>query len=204
MRRVERKRGQSLRALLSCRRAVGVFAVGALLPGANAGCGSGSTSATGSDQSADMCTPSDQDGVNGGYDTVLVSVSDTGFSVGGVDSGSTEMNISVQNLAIVTLTLTNTGTKPHDLVVQCIPTGLPATCMNPTSCFDNPDDAGTSTPNAVTLIPPIQPGTSQTLVVQVPLVEGIYNFISDVPGDDTTFEPDGGVSGDLVGDFVLM
>jgi len=133
-----------------------------------------------------------------------VSVSDTGFTVGGVDSGSTEPNISVQNLAIITLTLTNTGTKPHDFVVQCIPTGLPATCMNPTSCFDNPTDAGSATPNAVTLIPTLQPGTSQTIVVQTPLVEGVYNFISDVPGDDTTFEPDGGVSGAVTGDFVLM
>jgi uncharacterized cupredoxin-like copper-binding protein len=76
--------------------------------------------------------------------------------------------------------------------------------MNPTSCFDNPDDAGSATPNAVTLIPPLQPGASQTLVVQVPLVEGVYNFISDVPGDNTAFETDGGISGDLSGDFVLM
>jgi hypothetical protein len=133
-----------------------------------------------------------------------VSVSDTGFAVGGVDSGSTESNISVENLGIITLTLTNTGTKPHDLVVQCIPTGLPAACMKPTSCFDNPDDAGSSTPNAVTLIPPLQPGASQTIVVRAPLVEGVYNFISDVPGDATTFDADGGVSGTVTGDFVLM
>ena len=174
----------------------GAAAVGVLLAGANCGSSSG--------DSNNGCTPPDQDGVNGGYYKELVSVSDTGFTVGGVDSGSTEPNISVQNLGIITLTVTNTGTKPHDLVVQCVPTGLPAACMNPTSCFDDPTDAGSATPNAVTLIPPLQPGASQTLVVQAPLVEGVYNFISDVPGDDTTFEPDGGVSGNLAGDFVLM
>jgi hypothetical protein len=205
MKRVDEERVPRWRGALLLRRSAFVAcALGALLAGASAGCGPGNNATNGSDQSADMCTPGDQDGVNGGYYTILVSVSDTGFTVGGVNSGSTEPNITVQNLGIVTLTLTNTGTRPHDMVVQCIPTGLPAVCMNPTSCFDNPNDAGTSTPNAVTLIPPIQPGTSQTLVVQVPLVEGIYNFISDVPADDTTFEPDGGVSGNLVGDFVLM
>jgi len=157
-----------------------------------------------SNSNDNACTPPDQDGVNGGYDTEYVSISDTAFSVGGVDSGSTEKNISVQNLAIVTLIVTNTGTTPHDLVVQCIPTGLPASCMNPTSCFDNPLDAGMSTPNSTTLIPPLMPGESMTVTVQTPLVEGVYNFISDVPGDDTTFETDGGVAGGLTGDFVLM
>lgn len=178
------------------------IALGVLL--ASVGCGSGGGDAASNGQSAEACASSDQDGVNGGYYTFLVEVSDTGFAVGGVGSGSTESNIAVQNFAIMTLTLTNTGTKPHDLVVQCIPTLLPAACMAPTSCFDNLDDAGASTPNAVTLIPPLQPGASQTRVVQVPLVEGVYNFISDVPGDDTTFESDGGVSGNLSGDFVLM
>jgi hypothetical protein len=171
-------------------------AMGLLLASAN--CGS-----SGGGNNGDSCTPPDQDGVNGGYYTELVSVSDAGFTVGGVDSGSTESNISVQNLGIITLTLTNTGTKPHDLVVQCIPSGLPAACMKPTSCFDNPDDAGSSTPNAITLIPTLQPGASRTIVVQAPLVEGVYNFISDVPGDDTTFDSDGGISGKLTGDFVL-
>jgi hypothetical protein len=166
--------------------------------------GAGCNSSSGGGNASDSCAPPDQDAVNGGYYTVPVSVSDTGFAVGGIDSGSMEPNISVQNLAIVTLVVTNTGTKPHDLVVQCIPTGLPVVCMQPTSCFDNPDDAGSTTPNAITLIPPLQPGASQTLVVQTPLVEGVYNFISDVPGDDTSFEPDGGVSGNLAGDFVLM
>jgi hypothetical protein len=199
---MQAKHVRSSRGSLSDPRARAAFAVGALLAGA--GCGSGGTDITASGQSVDTCTAPDQDGVNGGYYTFLVSVSDTGFTVGGVDSGSTESNISLQNLGIVTLTLTNTGTRPHDMVVQCIATGLPAACMNPTSCFDNPNDAGSSTPNAVTLIPPLEPGSRQTVVVQVPVVEGVYNFISDVPGDDTTFEVDGDVSGNLAGDFVLM
>ncbi len=196
MKRAEEEPERCSRPTLLRRGLLGASAIGLLTAGANCSSGGGNN--------GDSCTPPDQDAVNGGYYTELVSVSDTGFAVGGVDSGSTESNISVQNLGIITLTLTNTGTKPHDLVVQCIPTGLPAACMNPTSCFDNPDDAGSATPNAITLIPTLQPGASQTLVVQAPLVEGIYNFISDVPGDDTTFESDGGVSGNLTGDFVLM
>lgn len=200
MKRGEKKRERCPDSALLHPILAGALAMG-LLP-ASANCGS-SGGRGGGDNSA-SCTPGDQDGVNGGYYTELVSVSDTGFAVGGVDSGSTESNISVQNLGIITLTLTNTGTKPHDLVVQCIPTGLPAACMNPTSCFGNPDDAGSSTPNAVTLIPPLQPGASQTIVVRAPLAEGVYNFISDVPGDATTFDSDGGVSGQLTGDFVLM
>jgi len=153
----------------------------------------------------DPCSTGDQDGVGGGNNVELVSVSDTGFTVGGVDSGSTEPNIAVENLANVTLTLTNTGTKPHDMVIQCIPTGLPASCMNPTSCFPNPADAG-STSNTVTLIPALAPGASQTITFVTPPVEGVYDFISDVPADNTQFNTpdDAGVTGNLTGDFVLM
>lgn len=202
MKRVDEKHRHRSRGSFYRPRTRAARALCALLGGA--GCSSGGSATRVGGQSADICAAPDQDGVNGGYYTFLVSVNDNGFTVGGVDSGSTEPNISLQNLGIMTLTVTNTGTKPHDMVVQCIPTGLPAACMNPISCFDNPDDAGSSTPNAVTLVPPMDPGASQTLVVQVPLVEGIYNFISDVPGDGTMFEADGGVSGKVAGDFVLM
>jgi hypothetical protein len=148
------------------------------------GCSSG--------DNADSCTPDDQDGVVGGAATVtvLLSVSDTGYAVGGVDSGSTEPNIAVQNLSNVTLTLTNVGTKPHGLHIACIPTGLPAGCPA-MSCF--PDNAN---------IPALAPGDSATVTFTTPAVEGAYPFTSGDEGDAAT-GADGGVS-DLVGEFVLM
>lgn len=66
----------------------------------------------------------DQDGVSGGSMTVLMTVSDTAFAVGGLDSGSDQRNIAVQNLSSVTLTLTNVGTKQHGFVVHCIRSGV--------------------------------------------------------------------------------
>jgi hypothetical protein len=147
-----------------------------------------------STSSVDNCNPGDNDGIVGGNYPVLVNVSDTGFAVGGVDSGSTEPNITTQNLGHVTLTVTNVGTKPHDLVIECIPSGLPAGCAQ-TSCFP-------STAN----VPALQPGETVTTPMFVtPAVEGSYPFISDVPGDDTQFNSaDGGVTGNLVGAFILM
>ena len=126
----------------------------------------------------------------GGNVTVLVSVSDTAFTVGGVNSGSTESNISLENSTNVTLTLTNTGTKPHDMTIACIPTELPAACMNQTSCF--PLEANIAT---------LMPGESKTVTFTAPVVEGIYQFVSDVDGDMTT-DSSGTVTG-LVGQFNL-
>jgi hypothetical protein len=143
-----------------------------------------------SDDGSDSCNPGDQDGVVGGNDIVLVNVSDTGYAVGGVDSGSTEPNIAVENSSHVTLTLTNVGSKPHDMQIACIPTGLPAGCPA-MSCF--PDNAS---------IPSLAPGASTTVSFTTPAVEGAYQFTSDV-GDDSTTGADGGVTG-LVGEFVLM
>jgi hypothetical protein len=143
-----------------------------------------------SEGNSDTCNPGDQDGMVGGDNIVLVNVSDTGYAVGGVDSGSTEPNISVQNFAHVTLTLTNVGTTPHSLRIACIPTELPQGC--PTmSCF--PDNAS---------IPALDPGQSATVSFVTPAVEGAYPFTSDVAGDSTP-EADGGELG-LVGEFVLM
>lgn len=138
----------------------------------------------------DSCDTGDQDGVVGGNNTVLLSVSDTAFAVGGVDSGSTEPNIAVQNLSNVTLTLTNVGTKPHSLSIGCVPTGLPAGCPS-MSCF--PANAN---------IPALAPGASSTTMFATPAVEGAYTFTSDVPGDSNA-GADGGATG-LVGEFVLM
>jgi hypothetical protein len=147
-----------------------------------------------STSNADSCNPGDNDGIAGGNTVRLVNVSDTGFAVGGVDSGSTEPNITSENLEYVTLTLTNVGTRPHDLVIECIPSGLPAGCAQ-TSCF--PPGAN---------VPTLQPGQSMTTPMFItPAVEGTYPFISDAPGDDTQYNPaDGGVTGSLVGAFVLM
>ncbi len=134
-----------------------------------------------SSTSGDSCAPGDQDGINEQSETVLLTVSDTAFAVGGVDSGSTERNITSQNSSLITLTLTNVGTKPHDLVIGCIPTGLPAGCPT-TSCF--PKGANFA---------PLAPGASMTTSFTTPAVEGAYSFTSDVAGD-----------GALIGEFVLM
>jgi hypothetical protein len=131
-------------------------------------------------ESADVCAPGDQDGVIGGETTVLLTVSDGGFAVGGVNSGSMQRNITIQNSSRVTLTLTNVGTKPHSFVVECIPSHSPAECPQ-TSCF--PMEA---------TIAGLQPGESATAQFTVPAVEGAYPFSSDLPGDEA-----------LVGQFVL-
>jgi hypothetical protein len=111
------------------------------------------------------------------------------FAVGGVDSGSDQRNIAVQNSSTVTMTLTNVGTKPHSLVVACIPTGLPAGCPSE-SCL--PASANISA---------LEAGQTATTTFNTPAVEGAYPFASDVPGD--TQIVDGTATG-LVGEFVLM
>ena len=142
------------------------------------GCGSDAKDDADGD---DACMPDDQDGVVGGNNTVLLNVSDTGFAVGGVNSGSTQPNIAVQNTSNVKLTITNVGTTPHSFHVACIPTELPAQCPQ-MSCF--PDAAN---------VPAIEPGDSVTVEFATPAVEGAYTFTSDEPGDEA-----------LIGQFVLM
>ncbi|HEY3667944.1 MAG TPA: CARDB domain-containing protein [Polyangiaceae bacterium] len=138
----------------------------------------------------DSCNPGDQNGFVGGINTVKVSVSDTAFAVGGVGSDSTEPNIAVENTSTVTLTVTNTGTKPHGFKVACIPSGLPAGCAQ-MSCF--PDAAN---------IPAIAPGDSVTVTFSTPALEGVYRFFSDEDGDSSV-GGEGNETG-LVGEFVLM
>jgi hypothetical protein len=138
----------------------------------------------------DGCAPGDEDGLSGGSYVEIVSVSDTAFTVGGVDSGSTEQNIAVENLSTVTLTLTNVGTRPHDLFIQCIPTGLPLGCPS-TSCFPAEANFG-----------PLLPGQQMTKTFMTPAVEGNYPFLSTEPGDS-----DGGAEGGVAGPhgvFVLL
>ena len=118
-------------------------------------------------------------------------MSDTGFGVGAPDSGSTESNITVQNLAMVTLVMTNIGTRPHDFVVQC-------TCRRRTPRGVRRNRAFPRRTN----LPAVQPGKSATATFQTPATEGAYTFTSDEPGDTQT-AADGGLTG-LVGEFNLM
>jgi hypothetical protein len=147
-------------------------------------------SACSSPGSAGPCHSGDSDGVTGGSVVVDLTVGDTAFSVGAPDSGSMERNITAQNLADVTLTMTNVGTKPHSFVIECLQTpngnGCPAQ-----SCFP---------PNAD--LPALGPGASATTMFMTPVQEGAYRFISNEPGDTQT-SADGGVTG-LVGQFNVM
>jgi hypothetical protein len=107
----------------------------------------------------------DSDGIVGGNYTFDLTVDDDAFA---------PIILKAQNLATVTLTLTNTGTKPHDFVAMCLPTlnddGCPLT-----SCF--PD---------ASVIAPLAPDASATTTFITPNPEGIYSFHSDVAGDTQT------------------
>jgi len=119
----------------------------------------------------------DQDGLSGGTYTFLLKVSDTAF---------TPTILSAQNAAQVTLTLENTGSKPHDFVVDCLPTPNSTGCPTE-SCF--PDGGATG---------PVAPGaTAKTTFVTPP--DGLYVFRSNV-GSDSRVAADGGVTG-LAGQF---
>ncbi len=132
----------------------------------------------------------DQNGISGGKQVIDLTVSDTAFTVGAAEGGPGEPNITVENATVVTLTMSNVGTKPHDFVIRCLATPNASGCPAQ-SCFAA--DAG---------IPPLQPGESATTVLVAPVHEGTYPFVSDLPGDTQTSE-DGGVTG-LVGQFVLL
>jgi hypothetical protein len=93
---------------------------------------------------AGPCAPSDSDGIVGGCSVFDVTVNDPGFS---------PFILKAENLGQVTLTLKNTGTKPHDFAVGCVPIAL-AGCP-PLQCF--PAAAG---------IAPLAPGDSATTSIQ--------------------------------------
>ena len=105
---------------------------------------------------------SDADGITGGSYTFDLSVDDTAF---------TPIILKAENLATVTVTLKNTGTRPHDFVIDCIPVAHEGTCPA-TSCF----------PDASTL-GPVAPDASATTTFLTPNPEGIYDFHSTLPGD---------------------
>ena len=122
----------------------------------------------------------DTDGLNGGCYTFDLTVTDTGFS---------PVILKAQNLGLVTLHLTNAGTKPHDFVMGCIPVSFPGCPAQ--SCFSSAAN-----------IPSVAPGGSATATFATPNPEGIYLFRSDVNGDSQV-DADGGASG-LVGQFVVQ
>jgi hypothetical protein len=103
-----------------------------------------------------VCSP-DSDGINGGDYTFVLDVSDTAFS---------PIILKAQNDANVTLTITNTGSVPHDFSIDCLPTPNDQGCPT-TSCFD-PDST----------FAPIAPGVSTTQTFATPNPEGIYTFRS--------------------------
>jgi hypothetical protein len=140
-----------------------------------------------------MCFP-DSDGLTGGAYTVDVEVTDTGF---------VKNLITAQNDSMVTLTLKNSGTKPHGFAVGCVNVltsypNLPAKCP-PVSCFPGASapgstvdggasDGGASDAGAAAVQPaaiaPIAPGTSQTIMFFTPTPDGlIYPFTSNNPDD---------------------
>jgi hypothetical protein len=132
-------------------------------------CSSSSGSADTGDDLTAACFP-DNDSMNGVADTLVLMVDDTGFS---------KRILSTQNDSQVTLTLTNTGTKPHGFEVECTsvtpgyPT-LPAGCPT-TACFP----AGST-------IAPLAPGASKTVTFDTPTPDGlIYPFKSSEPNDST-------------------
>jgi hypothetical protein len=112
-----------------------------------------------------MCQPDDVDGVVGGNVSFDLTVDDSGFS---------PPILPAQNLTTVTLTLHNTGTRPHDFVIDCLPTPNDVGC--PTmSCF--PREASLAA---------VEPGASATTKFTTPNPEGIYYYHSDLPGDAET------------------
>jgi hypothetical protein len=110
----------------------------------------------------DACTPDDADGVINEPATVLLTVTDVEFM---------PKIVATQNTSDITLRLENEGTRPHGFVVDCLPTPNSDGCPTQ-SCF--PSDAR---------IEPVAPGDQATVMFKTPLVEGIYNFHSDLAED---------------------
>ena len=111
----------------------------------------------------DLCTPDDADGIISEPATLELTVNDREFA---------PRILTTQNSSDITLTLKNQGTTPHSFVVDCRPTPNNDGCPTQ-SCF--PSEAK---------VDPVEPGAQATIMFETPLVEGIYTFRSDVPGDD--------------------
>jgi subtilase family serine protease len=127
------------------------------------------------DADGGSCFP-DSDGLTGGDYVFDLTVDDSGFS---------KNILTTQNLAQVTLTVKNVGTKAHGFEVECKSVTAPRGCAK-TSCF----------PGAST-IPPLAPGASETVHFATPYPEGIYTFKSNAPADSA-------VKALNEGQFILM
>jgi hypothetical protein len=127
----------------------------------------GCTSTSGGGGADAGCFP-DNDGINGGSYTFVLTVDDTGFS---------KMVLNTQNDAQATVTLTNNGTQPHGFVVGCTSAtsaypDLPAGCAS-TVCFP-----------ASASITGLAPGATMTITFDTPSPDNlIYPFTSGEPGD---------------------
>ena len=110
----------------------------------------------------DACTPDDADGIIDEPANPILTVTDAGFM---------PTIITTQNTSEVTLTFRNEGTRPHSFVVDCKQTPNNDGCPME-SCFPGESK-----------IAAIEPGAEVVIVFETPLVEGIYNFRSDVAGD---------------------
>jgi len=138
--------------------------VALLLALAGPGLACSSTEAT---KNHGACTPDDADGIIDEPSPLLLVVTDAEFR---------PRILATQNSSEVTLTLDNQGTRAHRFVVDCKPTpnadGCPAE-----SCFPSEATVG-----------PVGPGERTTVVFVSPLVEGIYDFRSDL-AQDTELAP---------------
>jgi hypothetical protein len=130
-------------------------------------CGKALTSVDASAAELNMCFP-DHDGINGGSYTFDVTVDDTGFS---------KTILGSQNDATVTLTLKNTGKKPHGFEVECTSV-IPAYPIVPAGCPSLACFPSNST------IAPLAPGESETIVFDTPTPDSLlYPFRSSEPAD---------------------
>jgi hypothetical protein len=158
-----RRRSYAFRSLFACALVAAV--------GGEIHCGSLDPNGQSGDSGA--CSPSDEDGVVGVPAVFHLYVNDDAFYRGG-DAGASPI-LTAQNLSTVTLTLTNTGTRPHDFSIDCYPT--PNTMGCPTkSCFP-----------PASSIPALAPGATATTTFMTPRLDGvIYTFRSNLSGDTQT------------------
>jgi hypothetical protein len=139
---------------------------------------SSSSSSGASSGDGGACFP-DNDGINGGQYTIDLVVDDTGFYPSGGDDAGMKNVIATQNDAQVTLTLKNTGTKPHGFEVECT-SATPAYPDLPAGCSSKVCFPSSST------IAPIDPGTSKTITFDTPTPDGLlYPFKSSEASDST-------------------
>jgi len=117
---------------------------------------------SGSGSKNDACRPDDADGIISEPAKLLLTVTDAEFA---------PKILTTQNTSEITLSLKNEGARPHGFVVECKPTPNSDGCPTE-SCFPSESK-----------IDSVAPGESITVTFESPLVEGIYDFHSDVAED---------------------